>query len=722
MSARETTISNESLSLTVDEMGRLVSLKNLETGTEFITHAQAAEGWRIVAPAGRYRLAITHASEQKDAPTIAVEQSEGGRRLTISYERIWFDDDNKLRINQENRYLDVRAKFVLTMPDDASEVSATIELDNRSECAVDEVEFPVLAGMGGLGEKKDFTLFEYGSYAVKCEDIIENGLPNTGEESDHYGRAVQTCMFPTMRLVGAEGHHTTDRGVWQDLYGEEEGIYFGYHCPEMTRFAAKFEHFPKEHTNWPSQHDTPPDHPRYISYWGLHMPRLQPGEQWSSPPVVVMPHRGRWHAGAERFSAYYRSVGYGICKSPSWMENFTGWTILLGNTYIGEIYHDYKSCADEMIKDAEVTGLKTVFYYGHTKLGAEGADFDWGPADELGGDEGFRKMVVRLHAAGLRIILLDHLHRYVNSEIPEFTDLNLAKYQVVERNGLPVRPRWWKETGLSCLYREGPTPAWAEMCPYCEEWQDIYLDHLDQMIELGVDGLELDCFSPTFCHAKGHGHEPGACTEGRQLELLKRIRGHVEERQPEFAIILETDRVFTRQYADGWLYRLVSEEKDKALRFMFPEVHNLVAMIGNYAYDRVNYTLQLGVGIDVQVSGIRATALRACPELAEYIGEVNRFKLKHADIFLGGTFRDVLGAAVQAEDLQYSVLLGEDGRKALVLRNNSGEPQEIEAGFEEAREDKRLVLWRPFAGEKAVASQPVKLTLQNHEVAAILQV
>ena len=74
------------------------------------------------------------------------------------------------------------------------------------------------------------------------------------------------------------------------------------------------------------------------------------------------------------------------------MRDFVGWTEILGKTYLGEVFHDYEQCADEVIKDKAITGIDLVFYYGHSKLGAEGADFDNLPDPVLGGEQGFRKM------------------------------------------------------------------------------------------------------------------------------------------------------------------------------------------------------------------------------------------------------------------------------------------------------------------------------------------
>ena len=140
--------------------------------------------------------------------------------------------------------------------------------------------------------------------------------------------------------------------------------------------------------------------------------------------------------------------------------------------------------------------------------------------------------------------------------------------------------------------------------------------------------------------------------------------------------------------------------------------------MGNYAYDQVNKALMLGIGVNTECDGLRSTALAACPELARYIGEVNRFRRRHADLLIRGTFRDTVGARVKGECL-YSVIQGTGRGRALVLRNPHDRPSRVEASLPDVK-GLRLLLWRPFATERAVRQCPVRLTLRPCEAAVLL--
>jgi len=456
---------------------------------------------------------------------------------------------------------------------------------------------------------------------------------------------------------------------------------------------------------------------RWIHAWGLFVAQVKPGSTWRSQEVTFMPHAGQWHSGAEEFSAY-RHQSIVISPPPRWMDGFVGWSEILGKTYLGEVFHDFKHCADESIRDAQVSGLALIFYYGHTNIGAEGADYDQSPAVDLGGEAGFKTMLDRLHRAGCRVMLLDHLHRWINSEAPQYAADGLSRYAVRDQSGKPIEARWWKETFLSCRRLAGPTPVWHEMCPFCRPWLDVYLRHVTTMIERGVDGLELDTLLPIdACYSAHHGHEVGAKLLPVKLEFLRAVRAHAKALNPEFAIFGEATFPECREHLDGYYPHRFVDENGRIYRYTFPELTQQAVRVGNYAYDAVNKALSLGIGVETEIQGLRTTTLRHCPELARYIGEVNRFKRKHPELLIRGAFRDTVGASAGGGAL-WSVLEA-DGAKALVLRNATSKPINTRARLDGV-DGQRLVLWRPFKGEKALRRLPVNIHLGPYEPAVLM--
>ncbi len=357
------TIQNAHVSVSVDAHGRLVSLRNKATGTELIAHREAAEAWRMVVPRGRHTVDFVYGSRQA-APRITVAKASGIQSIVTEYEGPRAGGDA----------LDVTARFILSLEDGSGKIAARVEIDNRGARQIDEVEFPVIGGLGALpldGRRRGIELIWAEDNGRFYGDVLSDGLPEIGRESDQFVRELETTFF-------ANG----PRGVWLDLYGRAEGLYLGFHG--AGDFAFKLEKHPKDVPNRPAHH-YPPGTKRWIRAWGLFVAQVKPGTTWRSQEVTFMPHAGQWHSGADVYSAYrHRSIV--ISRPPRWMDGFVGWSEILGKTYLGEVFHDFRHCADEAIRDAKVSGLDLVFYYGHTNIGAEGADYDQSPAADLGGE------------------------------------------------------------------------------------------------------------------------------------------------------------------------------------------------------------------------------------------------------------------------------------------------------------------------------------------------
>jgi len=686
-----TSVSNKALTLTVDEFGRVVSLKKHTTGVELITDPGVAETFRLVIPTGRHTLAFVYGSEQAPA---RIEVN--GQTLTIAYDVLIVAGEPEA----------IRLALTFELIGDTTEIQARVRIENGGRRPIDEVEFPVLGGMSGLANLLEFQPWRM--QGVLHGDVLNGGLPETGRESDQFVREHETALF--------EDEGKGRLGL--DLYGIDGGLFAGYLTPAPQDFAFKLERYPKFQTNG-SAHYYPAGTPRWLRLWGVHLPQLAPGETWESQPVTLFAHHGEWHDGAT-FAAACAYPELVVAPTPKWLDNFTGWTEIIGKLYTGEVFHDFAHCADRALADKVVTGQDFLFYYGHTSLGAEGADFDQAPAADLGGEKGFTEMLRRLHDGGMRVMLLDHFHRYINHDIPEYAALGLERYALIEEDGKPVESRWWKETVLSCRRLAGPTPRWIEICPCCEEWQAYYLEHVLQVVERGVDGLELDCFWTSPCYSTEHGHPPGYLPYPEKLDALRRAREEAQRRNPDFVFFLETMDPRTRAACDGWYNNRARTENNRVHRFMFPQLWQQAVRVGNYAYDAVNKALQLGIGAETEIWGLRKTALDGCPELARYLGQMNALRREHADILIRGAFRDTVGGDVTADGpIYFSVLDGGPAGRALVLRNPTTQSLSYRATLDDTF-GLKLQLIEIGEYPKPVNRQPVHLRLGPYGAAVLL--
>ena len=203
-----------------------------------------------------------------------------------------------------------------------------------------------------------------------------------------------------------------------------------------------------------------------------------------------------------------------------------------------------------------------------------------------------------------------------------------------------------------------------------------------------------------------------------KLEFMRAVRGHAKRLNPDFVLFGETISPETREVLDGYYPNRFLDERGRIHRYLFPEIRQQAVLVGNYGYDQVNKALQLGIGAETEIWGLRKTCLAACPELARYMGEVNRFKRKYADLLIRGAFRDIVGAKVKG-DVFHSILESADGRKALVLRNPHNRPQKVLAAIQGADRG-RFIIWHPFRKERTLGRMPVAVSVGPHEAAAVL--
>ena len=124
------------------------------------------------------------------------------------------------------------------------------------------------------------------------------------------------------------------------------------------------------------------------------------------------------------------------------------------------------------------------------------------------------------------------------------------------------------------------------------------------------------------------------------------------------------------QYLDLPYSRYRNDDGYQVFRYAFPETEENVA-VGAYSYDQANKSFLLGLGMNVEVWGLKKSVL-ACPELADYIGGIVRIRRSHPDYLLNGRFRDTLGARSRATCATASTRDRAGTRRALEQRRRAG--------------------------------------------------
>src|SRR4030042_927853 len=126
------TIENEFLKLGIDSNGRITSLVNKKTGTEFLS-GDAPTGWKLVTSLGRWRE--HQIFDRENNGTI----KRDGDRVEIRFEGLTGEERARLEIN-----------LSLTFALNGEEVEARAAVGNRSKETVKEIWFPFLSGFRKL--------------------------------------------------------------------------------------------------------------------------------------------------------------------------------------------------------------------------------------------------------------------------------------------------------------------------------------------------------------------------------------------------------------------------------------------------------------------------------------------------------------------------------------------------------------------------------------------
>ena len=685
-------LENNQIHMAFDRQGCIVSLINRVTGKEFLTYPGLQDNWRILVLTDGHPVYYIKGREQTP-----VEIQESGNRITFHYHNL----------TREGQTYNIELEMTAWLEGDEAHFQTRVK--NNHTHRIREVWYPILGGFEGfeLGGQKH--MVDLAMSRTLAPDILHKGLPNAEYlfvvegETAHY-------VYPNMQMQ------------WIDLFCEREGLYVSSDDQSLQTTVFRLEKYPPEsgarglHFEEPCIF--PPNTPRWMKIAIGRLTAIDPGEEWQSAPGVFWPHEGDWHIAAKHYCAW-ADTWIKRPERPKWLKEYVGWQHIIGKTYLGEIYYKFDQYLDIMKQAQATSGVDTLMLYGHTNIGCEGSDYDISPAVDMGGKEGFRQLCDAMHRHGMKVMVFTHRQSAINMELPEYK--RFEKWAIKDRLGRPRSEVWWKTTIESLMHAvlghyEATGPIWARVCPHCDEWWDGFLSEIKSLMELGLDGIQLDTIGVEggFCYATNHGHKPGTSQMLKLAERLDWLRTALRAINPEFMVCGEEYGDWLSQYLDVPLSRYRAEEGNEVYRFTFPDNMENCA-VSAYGYHQANKSLLLGMGMMFEIVGIKKTILE-CPELAEYCGQIVKIRRAFADYLINGRFIDTLKAEVDGE-LRYSVFESPHGLAA-VLWNQTDSPQPCTLAFQQSNL-KRGTICQPYA-EWLQVDLPVSLTLQPQSVAVVV--
>jgi hypothetical protein len=620
-------ISNDKVSLALDEGANLTELKCLATGRDY---AGGQGLWRVIYS---YGLVVEDEILAEDCACEITSPSSDS--LHVSYEAM------QAPSGREAFALEIGIRL------DGEDVLFSASLANNSaeDRVIREFNFPTIKDLAIGSEQCLYGFEKEGKTPVRIENVA-------GAIQRHYSAYVAEDNRGINMPWTANGF-----AMFSD---ETDSLYLGDHDPDFELTTHLF----RKREN---QIDA-----------GFHRsPYLSPGESASMSGFVVSPMAGDWHVCAKKFRSWFDQWYKPAPKPESLTDGFKGWYRLIMRHQYGKILFRH----DEMpriLQSMKETGIDTLLIFGWWREGMDagypGYEFD----ETQGGHDALKEHFRAFREAGGKVLLyfngrlIDTATEYYHTRGKDIAIRGCDGCNIVE--SYP-----FAGPGINLRHQFG-FKSFALACPHSREWMDILKGHIDKAIELEADGVFFDqvgmverpCFNPD------HGH-PVPVTDGRahRMAQLEELRAYLKDQRPDMSFGIECVSHFSAPYTDychsfpGWNVAVNpwqrTGEKPKLntfvelFRYTFPEVIVSDREIRDDTdiERRVNLALLRGLVSDVEVHRCRSL-IDETPHYKAYLTEANQLRDRFRRLIVNGIFRDTDGASCNNPELSYAVFTAGD--------------------------------------------------------------
>lgn len=446
--------------------------------------------------------------------------------------------------------------------------------------------------------------------------LIAGGLGLRGDAADDTWRAAQDTLSPP-QAVGLQRRISPGRFSFDWVCVTDPAVTF-YALYEDRHLLDTEVAFGR--TDRPGPHGT-------LAF--AKFPRIQPGQTWTSPPLVIGVYRGGdWHWAGDRFSRWW----YGWARSPripAWMARLGGMTV--GFKVFGEKARENNRAL------VEATGRATGITAYHGASWISDTTECWYPVQyRLSPDKlrRLREVTEALRAWGGRTSI------YTNA-------LMLSR-------AAPAFELWGRD--LATVASDGRiwfTEHHAHHHPMAlpypnEKWAARYVQILEEAVLLGrPDLLYIDQLGAVPAHLDfdpdrhDHAHY-GEWTAG-SVRFLRTVQERLVARYPELVIYIECPTPALLQYAPLSMYGTTP-----ILRYVFPTYHGFVG-----PFSAVEPPVALDLARSALLTGEPLLLLDARLEQAEEatrqeLRELILLKKRVDPLLYRARYRDTVGLTVPA--------------------------------------------------------------------------
>lgn len=614
------------------EHGRFLDVGHRGLGISLVRERRLAENWRLLVPLPGWRGHYIRGSEQRVSH---IEPSADGRSAVV----VW----SGLRSSQGEFDITVRLEAVL----DGDDARFRLIVENRSGATVEEAIFPAIGGVANPDERSDWLLHHTTNVGVGNEWPVFDEFPGT-----YLGPAAPVWFRAYPRLMSMP---------WVDLYdrSRRRGVMLANLDPRPAAaysmvFAQLFpcSNWRGARQYWPDRSQAG-DEPVGMTLGWACFPFLQPGREWTSPPVVLHFHAGTWYAAADYYRAWFdRTMPYPIDKSSSWLAQQDAWQSTIISYPEGTVGYRFQDLP-RLAAAASKAGIGVLQIDGWDQGGIDRDYPVYVPDPRLGTAEDLRAAIAACRAQGVEVLLFANL-QFAHIETEWWRD-ELHRYAVQDPRGNVRNSMGWEYHTLLGLDNQCE-PRMVAIDPAHTEFDRIIRSQLLGVAHLGPAGMQIDKlgggggidYNPDLAQPRDEALVGGV------WRSLERFLTQARAGNPDFRLAAEShwDRIIP--LVDASYSRFFSEQHLPTTGYTFPEYRQTCCIVGHYDLGLVNNCLRYGHIVNVEARCLHGSADDA-PALARYVQEVLALRRSLRDVLWESRVEEPIGIEVSGDK---DVLLG----------------------------------------------------------------
>lgn len=627
----ECSFNSDNMSATINvENGALVSFKNRITGWQMISDAKEGKSFvmNIKMKDGR-RISIDGCKQP--APKVDLNS----KQIVFVWDDLYID----------NTKLPVSFTGKVIFNNDGLEYSG--ELTNNSDMVIEQLIWPCLGDVA-LPENTDKLLFQYISYStMKTEEIYPDNGPMRG-----------WCNLPETAFAllnnGRQGLYLSSKDV--DL---DQLVMCTYNIIPNGKYRLMAG-------GALSKKDNAERNNMNLQICAERMIYSQPNSSVELPAFVVKPYEGTWHKGADIYKEWKRTW-YKPPYRPAWIEDVNSWQQLQINSSEDDVNFPYTQLV-EYARDCKKYGVDAIQVTGWTKGGQDRGIPSHSTDPALGTFEQWKQAIAEANKMGVKIILFT-----------KFTWVDLSSDLYDKYKGyIALNDRLdscWHQGYNYNTYTQLMginTRRFGVLCFEDAECRKYICEEFQKCLDLGAQGMVYDenqhhaghmlCFNPN------HGHKiPGFLYKGADLlgaDFMKMVK------QQDSNFIMFGEGCYDLQSKYYATYTRPNIDQIQVLRYVDPFLPMNAIVMWHNERNAINMCLMDRYAITYEPRNFKGR-LSEFPRIMEYGRKVDNLRKKYKDYLWNAEFRDTQGAYAEGDDICYSVFVGKNGKKAVVVVNKN---------------------------------------------------